>query len=115
MKKVGILGTRFTLSQDFYVGRLREKFGLEVVVPDEADIMFVHNVIYEELDFSVLNPASRSECAAIIERLAKKGAEGVILGCTELPLLIKPEDSSLPLFDTTLLHATEAVNWALQE
>jgi len=112
-KRLGLLGTRFTLEQDFYRSRLEKKYGLQVLIPDENDIAFVHHVIYEELDFAVFKPESKQRFLQIIERLASKGAEGVILGCTEIPLLVNKEDTTIPLFDTTMLHAEAAVDLAL--
>jgi aspartate racemase len=112
-KRLGLLGTRFTIEQDFYRGRLEKKYGLQVLVPDEDDIAFVHYVIYEELDFAILRPESKRRFVQIIERLAAQGAEAVILGCTEIPLLVNQEDTAVPLLDTTMLHATAAVDLAL--
>ena len=110
---VGLLGTRFTMEQDFYVGRLRENHGLDVVVPEAADRDTVHRVIYGELvQGRVLEP-SRQELHAIIARLKARGAQGVILGCTELSMLVAPAELTLPCFDTTALHARRAVDLAL--
>jgi len=113
LKNIGLMGTKFTLTQDFYSKRLQEKFGLNIIIPDEDDILFMHHVIYDELDFGVLNPASKQRFVEIIARLKAKGAEGVILGCTEIPLLVQQQDADIPLFDTTTLHATAAVDLAL--
>ncbi len=110
---VGLLGTRFTMEEDFYTGRLAERFGLQVITPEKADREIVHRVIYDELVTGVINPDSRVEYQRIIRALAAQGAQGVILGCTEIGLLVKNEDSHLPLFDTTLIHAIAAVDWAL--
>lgn len=112
-KRLGLLGTRFTLERDFYRGRLEQKYGLQVLVPDEDDIAFVHYVIYEELDFAIFKPESRQRFVQIIERLAARGADAVILGCTEIPLLVKEADTATPLLDTTMLHAQAAVDLAL--
>ncbi|MGC1303627.1 MAG: aspartate/glutamate racemase family protein [Caulobacteraceae bacterium] len=112
-KRVGLLGTAFTMEQDFYKGRLAERFGLEVLVPDAADRATVHEVIYGELTVGTVNPASRAAYREIIARLVARGAEAIILGCTELMLLVQPSDSAVPLFDTTELHATAAVDRAL--
>lgn len=112
LKKVGLLGTRFTMEQDFYQARLREQ-GLEVLVPAEADRVIVNDIIYQELCLGTINEASRQQYREIIERLVAKGAEGIVLGCTEIPLLIAPEHAPVPLFDTTALHAEAAVNRAL--
>lgn len=111
--RVGLLGTRFTMEQDFYVGRLREHHGLTVLVPPQADRELVHRVIYEELCLGQALPESRTQFRRIIEGLAAAGVDAVILGCTEIGLLVSPGDSPLPLFDTTALHAAAAVDWAL--
>ena len=112
-RKVGLLGTRFTMEQDFLRRRLEEGFGIEVLVPDEEDRAAVHRVIYEELCRDVIREGSRAEFVEIISRLVGRGSEGVILGCTEIPLLVREEDVSVPLFDTTRLHAEAAVERAL--
>jgi aspartate racemase len=114
LSKVGLLGTRFTMEEDFYRGRLREKHGLEVVIPDAPDRQTVDRVINEELSIGVLKDSSRSAYRGIIASLVEKGAQGVILGCTEIPLLVKPADSPVPLFDTTRIHAEAAVDLALR-
>jgi aspartate racemase len=110
---IGLLGTAFTMEQPFYTERLSEKHGLTVLVPEADDRAEVHRVIYEELIAGKIEPASRAAYRAIIERLAARGATAIVLGCTEIMLLIGPEDSSLPLFDTTRLHAEAAVAFAL--
>jgi len=112
-RTVGLLGTRFTMEQDFYRDRLVTKHGLQVLVPETADRDFVHRVIYEELCLGRLNDRSRDEFRAIIARLATQGAEGIILGCTEITLLVGPDDSPIPVFDTTALHALSAACFAL--
>ena len=112
-KTVGLLGTRFTMEQDFYRGRMVERFGLDVLIPDEAGRAIVHDIIYEELVRGVIREESRRAYQRVIERLKDAGAEAVILGCTEIGLLIKTEDSALPCYDTTALHALAAVGWAL--
>lgn len=111
--KVGLLATRFTMEQDFYRGRLHEQFGLEVITPDEADRLFVHEVIYQELCLGEINPASRRRYREIMQQLVAQGAEAIILGCTEITLLVDATDASVPLFDTTLIHAEEAIFQAL--
>ncbi len=111
--RVGLLGTAFTMEQDFYTGRLREKFGLQVLVPEAEDRRVVHRIIYEELVLGRVEPASRAAYAGVMARLAARGAEGIILGCTEIMLLVRPEDAPVPLFDTTELHAEAAVEWAV--
>jgi aspartate racemase len=110
---VGLLGTRFTMEGDFYSGRLAEKFGLQVLIPEEADRETVHRVIYNELVKGEIREESRQRFLAVIERLQDRGAQGIILGCTEIPLLVKPSDVLVPIFDTTQLHAEAAVAWAL--
>jgi len=115
IKRVGLLGTRFTMEQDFYKGRLIEKHGLRVLVPGAQGREIVHLVIYEELVLGKIRPESREQYRQIMNELAQAGAQGIILGCTEIGLLVKPEDSSLPLFDTTLIHAQAAVDYALKE
>lgn len=112
-KRVGLLGTAFTMEQDFYKGRLATRHGLDVLVPDEADRAVVHDVIYRELVAGQAPAASREAYRAIIARLVNRGAEAVILGCTEIMLLVGQEDSAVPLFDTTSLHAVAAVDLAL--
>ncbi len=115
VKRVGLLGTRFTMEHDFYKGLLTDRHGLEIIIPDEADRAAVHDVIYHELVIGDVRPTSRTAYREIIQRLVSQGAEGIILGCTEIPLLVKPEDAAVPLFDTTALHARMAVDRALAE
>jgi aspartate racemase len=112
--KVGLLGTRFTMEEDFYVGRLTRLHGLEVLIPSAPERETVHRVIYDELCLGNLRADSRAAYRQTIERLAGQGAQGIILGCTEIGLLVKPEDSPVPLFDTTELHALAAVDEALR-
>ncbi|KWE56514.1 aspartate racemase [Burkholderia ubonensis] len=112
VSRVGLLGTRYTMELPFYAERLREKFRLDVLVPDERERDDVHRIIYDELCHGVVDAGSRATYARIIEGLAKRGAQAVILGCTEITLLIGAEDSPLPVFDTTALHAQAAVEWA---
>jgi aspartate racemase len=109
---VGLLGTAFTMEQDFYRGRLAQH-GLEVLIPPEADRRIVHRVIYEELVLGKVNPASRAEYLRIIDGLAARGAQGVIEGCTEIGMLVKQKHTTAPLFDTTAIHAHAAVERAL--
>lgn len=111
--KVGLLGTAFTMEQAFYKDRLTEHHGIEVVIPDESERKLVHQVIYEELCLGTIKSESKKAYLEIVDSLSSNGAQGVILGCTEIGLLIQPEDTEVPLFDTTHIHATEAVNWAL--
>ena len=114
LRRVGLLGTRFTMEQEFYRGRLADGFGLDVLVPEEDDRKEVHRVIYDELCRGVIRESSRQRFAQVIRDLVERGAEGVILGCTEIPLLVRPEDSPVPLFDTTAIHAEAAVERALR-
>ena len=113
VRKVGLLGTRFTMEEDFYAGRLRRPHGLEVVVPPESGRQVVHDVIYGELCRGEVRAASRQAYREIIAALVAAGCEGVILGCTEIGLLVKPADSPVPLFDTAAIHAEAAVEMAL--
>ncbi|WP_323065950.1 aspartate/glutamate racemase family protein [Aeromonas jandaei] len=113
IKRVGLLGTRFTMEQDFYKGRLQTHFGLEVLVPAEAERERVHRIIYDELCLGEIRDASRAEYLAIIAGLAAAGAEAVILGCTEIALLVGEAQAAVPLYDTTAIHAEAAVTLAL--
>lgn len=113
LQTVGLLATGYTMEQDFYVGRLRDMHGLNVLVPDEVDRRIVHDVIYDELCVGVVRDASRDEYRRIMGALAQRGAQGILLGCTEIDLLVGPEDSPLPVFDTTRLHAERAVELAI--
>ena len=115
IRTVGLLGTRFTMEQDFYRGRLAERHGLAVMIPDLADREIVHRVIYDELCQGDLRAESRAQYRAIMQRLINTGAEGIILGCTEIALLVGPDDAPVPLFDTTRLHARSAALWALDD
>lgn len=112
--KVGLLGTAFTMEQDFYKGRLTSKYGLEVLIPDAADRKTIHDIIYHELVVGVVRDQSRDAYRRIIKSLIEQGAEAIILGCTEIMLLVSQEDSSVPVFDTTRLHAEAAVDRALK-
>lgn len=111
--KVGLLGTAFTMEQDFYTGRLREQFGLDVLVPDAEDRALVHRVIYDELCQGRIEPNSKSTYLKIVAQLAEQGAEAVILGCTEIGLLIQQADTEVRLVDTTAIHSQRAVELAL--
>jgi aspartate racemase len=112
---VGLLATGYTMEQDFYVGRLREQHGLTVLVPKEPDRRLVHDVIYRELCVGILEDNSREQYRRIMRELAERGAECVLFGCTEIDLLVGPEDAPVPIFDTTRLHARKAVEFALTE
>ena len=115
MKKIGLLGTRFTMEHDFYKGRLVRNFGLDVLVPNEADRNIVPHVIFEELVQGKIVDNSRREYKRIMKSLIAQGAQGIILGCTEIELLVKREDSSVTLFPTTRIHAVAAVEFALKQ
>ncbi len=110
---IGLLGTRITMEEDFYKGRLSSRHGLQVLTPDESGRETVNRVIYQELVLGKIEAASRQEYLRIIEGLAARGAQGIVLGCTEIGLLIRQEDTSLPLFDTAEIHALAAVDFAL--
>jgi aspartate racemase len=110
---VGLLATAYTMEQDFYVGRLRERHGLEVLVPEEHDRRIVHDVIYEELCRGVVAEASRGEYRRVMRTLQVRGAEGILLGCTEIGLLVGDGDADVPVFDTTRVHVEKAVELAL--
>jgi aspartate racemase len=110
---VALLGTRYTMEMDFYRGRLASRHGLTVLVPDGPQRDIVHRIIYDELGQGITRDESRRAYVGVIEDLVRRGAQGVILGCTEIPLLIKQKDSPVPVFDTTALHAAAAVDFAL--
>jgi aspartate racemase len=114
-KRVGLLGTAFTMEQDFYKGRLTTKHGLDVLVPNEADRETVHRIIYDELVQGRVEDASRQAYRDVIGRLIDRGAEAIILGCTEIMLLVRAQDSRVPLFDTTAIHAQAAVDMAIAD
>lgn len=113
LRRIGLLGTRFTMEEPFYRGRLEEMHGLEVLIPPRPERGTVHRIIYEELVLGKVLEGSRSEYRSIVEGLVRRGAQGVILGCTEIGLLLRPEDAEVPLFDTALIHAEEAALFAL--
>ncbi len=112
---VGLLGTGFTMDQNFYKGRLTQRHGIEVLVPERDDRRLVHRVIYEELCLGRIEPTSHSEYLRILDALAVQGAQAVILGCTEIGLLVQQRDTPVPLFDTTAIHAAQAVALALTD
>jgi amino-acid racemase len=112
---VGLLGTRYTMELDFYRGRLEKEHGLEVLIPDEPGRTAVHDIIYTELAQGTIREESRRAYVEVIEGLVKRGAQGVILGCTEIPMLVRPQDSPVPVFDTTAIHAAAAVDFALSD
>ena len=111
--KVGLLGTRFTMEEDFFSGRLRERHGIEAIVPGKEERERIHRIIIDELALGVIEPASREEVGKVIDGLIAKGAQAIILGCTELPLLVTQDQVRIPLFDTTTIHARAAVGHAL--
>lgn len=114
IKNVGLLGTAFTMEEDFYKGRLSEKHGLNVLIPNKDDRQIVHKIIYQELCLGKIQPKSKAEYLRIIDTLASHGAEAVILGCTEIGLLVSQADTNVRLFDTTVIHAEKAVEHATQ-
>lgn len=113
ISKVLLLGTMFTMEKDFYKGRLTSEHGIDVLIPDPTDIEKVNNIIYNELVLGTIKPESKQEYLKIIDKAIKSGAQGAILGCTEIPLLVKQEDCPVALFDTTALHAIKTVEFAL--
>ena len=113
LRRPAIMATRFTMEQDFYTGRLRDKFGLETLIPDEADRVLVHQIIYDELCVGRVTETSRAAFVDVAQRLAAKGADCLVLGCTEVGMLLDERNAPLPIFDTTLIHADAAVSFAL--
>ncbi|MDG5501372.1 aspartate/glutamate racemase family protein [Marinobacter sp. BGYM27] len=113
IRQIGLLGTRYTMEQPFYRDRIEQQFGIDVLVPDLAERDAIHRIIFEELCQGVISDASRSVFLDAISALAGRGAQGVILGCTEIALLVKPSDTDVPLFDTTQIHVDQAVRWVL--
>jgi aspartate racemase len=114
MQKIGLLGTRFTMEEEFYKGRLSQNYGLIVIVPNAEERETVHRVIYDELVIGKIEQYSKEEYMRIMERLVDEGVEGIILGCTEIGLLVHQQDCRVPLFDTTRIHAEAAVEYALR-
>ncbi|WP_286235390.1 aspartate/glutamate racemase family protein [Thalassotalea sediminis] len=115
ISKVGLLGTRFTMEQDFYKQRLINKYAINVITPNTDDQSIVHRIIYEELCLGVIEEASRQQYITIIDKLYRQGAEAIILGCTEISLLIEQHHTAVPLYDTTAIHAESAVKLALDD
>jgi aspartate racemase len=113
VQRVGLLGTAFTMEQDFYRGRLADIYGLDVIVPDTPDRQRIHDIIYNELCMGMVTPASKATYLDVVDKLARRGAQAVILGCTEIGMLIRQTDTAVPLYDTTAIHAAKAVEWAL--
>lgn len=115
LTKVGLLGTQFTMGKDFYKGYIFDNYGIEVIIPEAQDRKLVHDIIYQELVKGVFSDASKQKCMAVIERLGLAGAEAIIMGCTELPILIPDALVDLPTFDTGKIHAEAAVEWAIKQ
>ncbi len=113
IKKVGLLGTSFTMEQDFYKKVLKDNFNIDVIIPSREEREIIHKIIYDELCKGIINEESKDRYIKIINSLASNGAEGIVLGCTEIPLLIKQEDIDIPLFDTTTIHSISAAEFAL--
>lgn len=114
MKNIALLGTKYTMEQDFYKSKLIEK-GINVIIPDKNDIEIINKVIYDELCLGIINHESKAKYLEIVKTLKQKGAEGIILGCTEIGLLIKSEDTDVPLFDTALIHAEQAAIYSIKD
>ncbi|MCK4431204.1 MAG: aspartate/glutamate racemase family protein [Candidatus Aminicenantes bacterium] len=112
--RVGLLGTKFTMEQDFYKGRLQEIHGIDVLIPEDKERQVIHDILYNELCLGEIKELSKGKFQSIIQNLVKRGAQGVILGCTEIPLIVRQEDYEIPLYDTTALHSRAAVDFALQ-
>ena len=115
LRKVGLLGTKFTMEKDFYKTVLKEQYHIETIIPPQEDRDQVHRIIYEELVLGKMEDSSRAIYQQVIKGLQEQGAEGVVLGCTEIPLLISQEDVAIPVFDTTRIHAEKAVDWAIRQ
>ena len=113
--RVGLLGTRFTMEHNFYKSRITELFGIEVLVPEPDERTLLHAIIYDELCLGKIENTSRQQCLEIISRLFARGAQAVILGCTEIALLISQDHTNIPLYDTTVIHANQAVSYALKD
>ena len=113
LKNIALLGTKYTMEQDFYKSKLIEK-GINVIIPDKNDIEIINEVIYDELCLGTINSDSKKKFLEIVDKLRSKGAEGIILGCTEIGLLIKNEDTDVPLFDTAIIHAEQAAIYSIK-
>jgi aspartate racemase len=113
-ERVGLLGTKFTMEQDFYKVRLQDKHGIEVLIPDDKERQDIHDILYNELCVGDIKELSKQKFRSIIHNLVQRGAEGIVLGCTEIPLIVSQEDYDVPLYDTTALHALAAVDFALE-
>jgi len=112
--RVGLLGTKFTMEQDFYRGRLKDLHGIDVLIPGDDERQTIHDILYNELCLGEIKKLSSEKFQTIIQNLVERGAQGVVLGCTEIPLIVRQEDYKIPLYDTTSLHALAAVEFALQ-
>ena len=113
LKNIALLGTKYTMEQDFYKSKLIEK-GINVIIPDKNDIEIINEVIYDEICLGIINSNSKKKFLEIVDKLRNKGAEGIILGCTEIGLLIKNEDTDVPLFDTAIIHAEQAAIYSIK-
>jgi amino-acid racemase len=113
LKKVGLLGTKFTMEKDFYKGRLKDKFGIEAIIPEEGERQEVHDIIFKELCAGIIRPESKERLKEIMAGLTSRGAQGIVLGCTEIPLIIGQNDTAVPVFDTTRIHALAAIGKAM--
>ncbi len=115
IKKVGLIGTKITMSEDFYKKRLKDKYEIETIIPDIKDQDIINNIISEELTFNIFEKSSKQKLLKIINKLISKGARGIILGCTEIPLLLKSSDIDIPVFNTTIIHAKKAVEYSIEK
>ncbi len=115
IKKVGLIGTKITMSEDFYKKRLKDKYEIETIIPDIKDQDIINNIISEELTFNIIEKSSKQKLLKIINKLISKGARGIILGCTEIPLLLKSSDIDIPVFNTTIIHAKKAVEYSIEK
>jgi aspartate racemase len=115
IKKVGLIGTKITMSEDFYKRHLKDKYEIETIVPDIKDQDIINNIISEELTFNIIEKSSKQKLLKIINKLISKGARGIILGCTEIPLLLKSSDIDIPVFNTTIIHAKKAVEYSIEK
>lgn len=113
LKKIGLLGTKFTMEHGFYKNRIKDIFGIEVISPDSRDMVTVNRIIYDELVFGIIKEDSKKKYLEIVNKLTDKGAEGIILACTEIPLLIKQSDINIPVFDTIQIHVEKSIEFAI--
>ena len=114
LNKIGFLGTKITMQEDFYIKRLNYKFNINTIVPEKKDMEIINKIIFDELSYNIIKDTSKQKYIKIIDKLVSKGAQGIILGCTEIPLLIKNDDVEIPIFDTTYIHAKAAAEYALK-